>query len=128
MSAEGSFARAIDLSRLEDMGMLLPVGHVSYMEGIASVLQGEDRAQIFASGNVTARSDTEDKAKKLMRGVELSIRRAIKCMGCGVCVGRCSRNVIKVKKKQKMAIVGEGCNHCGACIEVCPVVKFADQE
>ncbi len=122
ISAEGGFDGPVDLGRLEHTGMLAAVGKASYMEGVAMVTLEEDRAQIFASGSVTARSDSDKDARKLMKKVELSVRRALLCSGCGVCVGNCSHRSIKMKKG--LAIINEGCVHCGKCIDVCPVVKF----
>ncbi|WP_342303835.1 phosphoadenosine phosphosulfate reductase family protein [Methanolobus sp. ZRKC5] len=122
ISAEGGFDGPVDLGRLEHTGMLEAVGKASYMEGVAMVSLEEDRAQIFASGSVTARSDSDKDARKLMKKVELSVRRALLCSGCGVCVGNCSHRSIKMKKG--LAIINEGCVHCGKCIDVCPVVKF----
>ncbi|QLC48889.1 phosphoadenosine phosphosulfate reductase family protein [Methanolobus zinderi] len=123
ISAEGSFDTAIDLEKLENTGMLKAVGKPAYMEGVISLLQGEEnRAQVFASGTVTARSDTDKKARSLMRKVEFSIRRALLCSGCGVCIGKCSDNGIRLKKG--VAVIGNKCTHCGRCIEVCPVIKF----
>ncbi len=57
-----------------------------------------------------------------MHRVELSIRHALKCRGCGVCVEKCPNNVIAIE--YGVAVIGNGCVHCGQCIEVCPVVKF----
>ena len=122
VSAEGSFGTAIDLEAIETSGMLEAVGKVSFMEGVVSVFQGEDSAQIFASGTVTARSDTEKQVRQLIRSVELSIQRALRCSGCGVCIGKCPDHVIRMK--DKIAVIGKECVHCGKCIEVCPVVKF----
>ncbi|WP_407355101.1 phosphoadenosine phosphosulfate reductase family protein [Methanolobus sp. WCC5] len=122
ISAEGGFDGPVDLGRLEQTGILGTVGKATYMEGVAMVSRGEDRAQIFASGNVTARSDSDRDARRLMRKVELSVRRALFCSGCGVCVGKCPQGVVSVKKG--LAIISEGCVHCGKCIDVCPVVKF----
>ncbi len=122
ISAEGGFDGPVDLGRLEHTGMLEAVGKASYMEGVAMVTLEGDRAQIFASGSVTARSDSDKDARKLMKKVELSVRRALFCSGCGVCVGNCSQRSIKIKKG--LAIISEGCVHCGKCIDVCPVVKF----
>ena len=122
VSAEGSFATPLDMETIESSGMLEAVGKVAFMEGVASIFQGEDSAQIFAAGTVTARSDNEKHVLQLVRSVELSIKRALRCSGCGVCVGKCPHDVIKMKKN--IAVIGEGCIHCGKCIEVCPVVKF----
>ena len=122
MSADGSFGQAIDIETLEESGMLNPIGNVSFIEGAASVAFGESRAQVFASGNVNGRSENEKVLKKLMRMVEFSIRRALLCQGCGICMGHCEHNAIEMKEKRVR--IRENCIHCGACIEVCPLIKF----
>lgn len=122
ISADGSFGQAIDIEVLEESGMLSPIGKVSFIDGAASVAFGESRAQVFASGNVNGRSDDEKTLKKLMKIVEFSVRRALLCQGCGVCVGHCEHNAIEMKEKKVR--IKENCIHCGACIEVCPLVKF----
>lgn len=122
ISADGSFGQAIDIETLEESGMLSPIGKAFFIEGAASVTFGESRAQVFASGNVNGRSDNEKTLKRLMRFIEFSVRRALLCQGCGVCVGHCEYNAIEIKEKK--AKIKENCAHCGACIEVCPLVKF----
>lgn len=122
ISADGSFGQAIDIETLKENGMLSPIGKASFIEGAASVVFKESRAQVFASGNVNGRSEDEKELKKLMRIVELSVRRALLCQGCGVCVGHCEHNAIEMKEKKVR--IKENCIHCGACIEVCPLVKF----
>ena len=122
MSADGSFGQAIDMETLKECGMLSPIGKVSFIEGAASVTFRESRAQVFASGNVNGRSENEKELKKLMRIVEFSVRRALLCQGCGICVGHCEHNAIEMKEKKVR--IKENCIHCGACIEVCPLVKF----
>lgn len=122
ISAEGAFDGPVDVDRLEHTAMLEAAGRAAYMEGVAMVSKDESRAQVFASGSVTARGDSDREARQFMKKVELSVRRALFCSGCGVCVGKCPQGLIKMKKG--LAIIGEGCTHCGKCIEVCPVVKF----
>ncbi|HWR24872.1 MAG TPA: phosphoadenosine phosphosulfate reductase family protein [Methanosarcina sp.] len=122
ISADGSFGQTIDIETLEESGMLKPIGKVSFIEGAASVSFGESRAQVFASGNVNGRSENEKTLKKLMRMVEFSVRRALLCQGCGVCVGYCEQDAIGIKEKRTR--IKETCVHCGKCIEVCPLVKF----
>lgn len=122
MSADGSFGQAIDIETLKESGMLSPIGKASFIEGAASVIFRESRAQVFASGNVNGRSENEKELKKLMRIIEFSVRRALLCQGCGVCVGHCEHNAVEMEKKKVR--IKENCIHCGACIEVCPLVKF----
>jgi phosphoadenosine phosphosulfate reductase len=97
--------------------MLKPMGKVSFIEGAASVVMGESRAQVFASGNVNGRSENEKTLKNLMRKVEFSVRRAVLCQGCGICVGHCEHGAIEMNEKR--AWIKDNCIHCGACIEVC---------
>ena len=122
MSADGSFGQAIDMEILEESGMLSPIGKVSFIEGAASASFGESRAQVFASGNMNGRSENEMVLKKLMRMVEFSVRRALLCQGCGICVGHCEHSAIEMKEKRVR--LRESCINCEACIEVCPLVKF----
>ncbi|WP_440956731.1 phosphoadenosine phosphosulfate reductase family protein [Methanosarcina sp. Mfa9] len=122
ISADGSFGQAVDIESLKESGMLNAVGKASYIEGAASVAAGESRAQVFASGNVNGRSENEKLVKKLMRKMELSVRRAILCQGCGICVGHCEHGSIKMKAGR--AEIKDTCTHCGNCIEVCPLAKF----
>lgn len=122
ITADGSFGQAIDMEILEKSGMLSPIGKVSFIEGAASVSFGESRTQVFASGNVNGRSENEKTLKKLMGMVEFSVRRALLCKGCGICVGHCVHNSIEMKENG--ARIKESCVHCGICVEVCPLVKF----
>lgn len=122
ITADGSFGQAIDVETLKKSGMLSPIGNVSFIEGAASVSFGESRAQVFASGNVNGRSENEKTLKKLMRMVEFSVRRALLCKGCGICVGHCEHSAIETKENKVR--IRESCVHCGACVEVCPLVRF----
>lgn len=123
ISAEGNFNTALDLEKLEESSMLEAFGEAAYMDGVISILHGDDRVQVFASGAVTSRSDTDTKARSLMNKAELSIRRALLCSGCGVCVGKCPHGRIRIVNGS--AVIGTACTHCGKCIDVCPVVRFA---
>lgn len=122
MSAEGSFGIALDMELLETTGLLRAAGKVAYIEGVASVHHEDDRAQIFASGTVTARGNNETDAREFMTQIERAVRRSLKCMGCGVCVGKCPKDCINIENGK--AIISSKCTHCGACVTICPVVKF----
>ena len=49
-------------------------------------------------------------------------KKALHCVECGVCVGRCEKNAISFENGIK--IDQERCVHCGRCLGKCPVVHF----
>ncbi|MDD3042113.1 MAG: phosphoadenosine phosphosulfate reductase family protein [Methanosarcinaceae archaeon] len=123
LTADGSFGQPIDLDTLDASGMLRAIGKTASIEGMISANAGEDRVQIYASGNVNGRSENNEKRlKKLMRKVEFSVRRGLLCKGCGVCVGHCDHEAIEIRDGK--AVITDACIHCGACIEVCPLARF----
>ncbi|MBV1766997.1 MAG: Coenzyme F420 hydrogenase/dehydrogenase, beta subunit C-terminal domain, partial [Methanobacterium sp.] len=46
------------------------------------------------------------------------------CTGCGTCAGLCPQDIIKMEINHEKGLyfpkLGEGCNECGICLEVCP--------
>ncbi|MDK2891884.1 phosphoadenosine phosphosulfate reductase family protein [Methanohalophilus sp.] len=122
ITAEGSFSAAIDLDHILDTGMMNTIGKTAYTTGVVYIHSGDKSVQLFASGNIIARAKSEDKTKALLRKTEKNVLRALGCVGCGVCVGRCPVSAISLKEKQ--AYVDESCTSCGNCIDSCPVVKF----
>lgn len=122
ISAEGSFGVPLNLEAIKDSGMMKVLGEVHYMDGVITSGRGEDNVRVFASGTVTARSDTDTGARRLIKRAESSIRRSLECTGCGLCVGKCE--VRGVKLKNGRAVVNENCDHCGSCLKACPVVRY----
>ncbi len=122
VSAEGSFGVPLNLEVIEDSGMLRVLGEVHSMDGVVTSGRGEDNVQVFASGTMTARSDTDPAARRLMGRAESSIRRALECTSCGLCVAKCEVRAVKVKDGR--AVVNERCTHCGLCLMACPVVRY----
>ncbi len=49
-------------------------------------------------------------------------KKALNCVECGVCVGKCEQDAIYFDEGIKIDI--EKCVHCGECLGKCPVVKF----
>lgn len=50
------------------------------------------------------------------------MERALNCVGCGVCVAKCSKNAIYIKDRK--AWIGDGCVGCLECMNECPVLIF----
>jgi phosphoadenosine phosphosulfate reductase len=79
-------------------------------------------AQVYGTGRFRVLAEDE---KKIMRGVDLLVKavvRAERCVGCGVCVGKCSKGAISLTKGR--AFISDACDRCLNCYEYCPVLYF----
>ncbi len=121
ITAEGSFGTPLNLSMIEETGMLGVIGNTNSIDGVILVQQGEENVHVYASGAVVARGSDEANARQLIGLTEKAIRRALSCTGCGVCMGQCAARAISVNGTAR--IIGK-CTRCGKCTWACPVVKF----
>lgn len=121
LTAEGSFGTPLNLPFIEETGLMGIIGITSSIDGVILAQRGEDNVHVYASGTVVARSGNEDVARQLIGLAEKTIRRALSCTGCGVCVGQCETRAISVNGSAR---INEKCTHCGNCTWACPLVKF----
>lgn len=93
----------------------------NFMNCMGKVVNGEDiiveDIRIAKDGTIYAERERE---KNLVKDI---IKRAVFCVGCGVCVGRCLPNALFIENG-KASIDEQKCIHCMECIGECPVVIF----
>ncbi len=121
-SAEGAFDGSLDIERVANM--LKTLGNVMSSDklGVAKVSMDGVEAQVYGTGRFRVLAEDE---KKIMRGVDLLVKavvRAERCVGCGVCVGKCSKGAISLTKGR--AFISDACDRCLNCYEYCPVLYF----
>lgn len=121
VTAEGSFGAPLNLPLIEETGLLGIIGDTNSIDGVILAQRGEDNVHVYASGAVVARAGNEENANELISLAEKTIRRALSCTGCGVCVGQCMENAVSINGTAK---VNGNCTHCARCTWACPVVKF----
>ena len=121
-SIEGSFNCSLDTERIANM--LATLGKVKFSQklGIAKINMRDADASIYCTGKfrVIARDE-----KNVMQNVDLLVRaiiRAEQCVGCGICVSRCSKGAISLVDGH--ARIGEKCTGCLTCYEYCPALFF----
>ncbi len=121
ITAEGSFGMPLNLPLIEETGLLGIIGYTSSIDGVILTQRGEDNVHVYASGTVVARGRDEGKTRELIGLAEKTIRRALSCTGCGVCVGQCEVRAISVNGTARLK---GNCTCCEKCTWACPVVKF----
>ena len=121
ITAEGSFGTPLNLSLIEESGFMNLIGDTNSIDGVILASQDENNVHVYASGTVVARGGNEDEARELIQLAQMTIRRAVLCTGCGVCVGKCAVRAVSVNGTAR---ISEKCTRCGKCTWSCPVVKF----
>lgn len=121
ITAEGSFGTPLNLPLIEETGLLGVIGNTNSIDGVILAQRGEDNVHVYASGTVVARSRNEDDARQLIGLAEKTIRRALSCTRCGICVGQCASHAISMNGTAR---INGNCSRCGKCTWACPVVKF----
>lgn len=121
ITAEGSFGTPLNLSKINDSGFMNLIGETHSMEGVILAVRNDNNVHVYASGTVAARGGNEDEARELIQLAQNTIRRALLCTGCGVCVGKCAARAVSINGTAR---INEKCTRCGQCTWSCPVVKF----
>ncbi|HEY9207346.1 MAG TPA: phosphoadenosine phosphosulfate reductase family protein [Candidatus Methanoperedens sp.] len=121
ITAEGSFGVPLNLSQILETSLMRIIGDTNSIEGVVLAQRGDENVHVYASGTIVARGRDEENARELIGLAEKTIRRALSCTGCGVCVGQCSARAISINGTAR---INEKCTHCGKCTWACPVVKF----
>ncbi len=120
VSIEGAFSHPLHLSRVANI--LNQVGKVelNQEEGWCSV----NDVTIFEEGALIAKGKNEQELRKKVERVRRAVVKAEECVGCGVCIARCSEGALILR--QERIQIDERCVHCGRCSDPCPAVTFGD--
>jgi phosphoadenosine phosphosulfate reductase len=124
LSLEGVFNKELDLHRIGNIANIL--GTVSFDE-FNSYCTIDDRLDIFGEGGIVVKGKSPKDIKNKMSKLRTVIFRALECVGCGICIGRCENNALRLKSRdglEKITVIENLCTHCGSCLGPCPVVNF----
>ena len=121
LSVEGAFTRPLDMERVGNM--LWTVGNVEALSDVPGALFVDGKIDIYPEGAIVVRGKDEKDLRKRTEAVRRAVLRAMECVGCGVCMGRCEQDAITLAEGRAF-VDPERCVSCGDCSEQCPVTDF----
>ncbi len=123
ISVEGAFSRPIDLDRVRALACVL-----GQPEPIDDHLTIGSSISVFGEGAVTVNAASAQAAREAVRDLCELVYRAELCIGCGVCVGRCEHDALRLNADRVVVIDGERCTGCKRCLSPCPVTSYRDRD
>jgi phosphoadenosine phosphosulfate reductase len=121
ISVEGAFTSPLDMERV--VNLLHTMGEVSPSDDGTGSVAVEGNIDVFPEGAIVVRGKDEREVRKRAEAVRRAILRAMECVGCGVCIGRCPEDAIALVEGRAVIAV-ELCKACGKCSKKCPVTDF----
>lgn len=103
----------MDLERFSNF--LLTLGKVKSGKKLGTIhVRGKDfTCIIFQTGHFMMKTKSDRKSlEKITKKMYKTVMRALYCVGCGICVSKCSNNAISIVNG-KAVINQKSCTHCG---------------
>jgi phosphoadenosine phosphosulfate reductase len=121
-SIEGSFSRTLDAERVANV--LLTLGEVKFSSklGVAKLSMYNTEASVYRTGKFRVIAKDEKNVMQNVNWLVKAVIRAERCIGCGVCVSRCSEGAISLIDGR--VHVAKTCTGCLTCYEYCPTLFF----
>ncbi|MGA1793308.1 MAG: phosphoadenosine phosphosulfate reductase family protein [Thermoplasmatota archaeon] len=83
--------------------------------------------EVFPDGTLVIRGPDQKALKKFQTDLVSVIKRAVGCIGCSICAGRCPADALKVDREEgRVRLDPALCKHCSACLGPCPAEAFVD--
>ncbi|MEM3512971.1 MAG: phosphoadenosine phosphosulfate reductase family protein, partial [Thermoplasmata archaeon] len=113
----GVYTTKFELARVGNL--LNIIGVVRCQEEMCEI----EFAQVFAEGAIAVKGKDEQEMRSNLEKVHAVIMKAVSCVKCGICIGRCPQKAISFDEKG-IKIDAEKCQHCGTCLQPCPAVVY----
>ncbi|NLU46030.1 MAG: phosphoadenosine phosphosulfate reductase family protein [Euryarchaeota archaeon] len=123
-SIEAALSRPIDLHRLKPFTRALGWSIVHNEEDDTLEV---DYVTFFGDGAITSKASVENDARMRMDEAFQLVARSEQCVGCGLCVARCSHGALYIEDG-RVGIVEDECIFCKDCFGPCPAVRFGDED
>ena len=119
-SIEAALSRPIDLKRLKPFTHA--IAWFVELDEENDILTA-DHLTFYGAGSIISKANIERDARARIDEAFQLIVRAEQCIGCGLCVARCTPHALYMKDG-KVEIHEDECIFCKDCFGPCPAVKF----
>jgi len=119
-SVEAALSRPIDLKRLKPFTHAI-AWYVELKE--EDDILTADNVTFYGAGSIISKANVEKDARVRIDEAFQLIVRAEQCIGCGLCVARCTPHALYMKDG-KVEIYEDECIFCKDCFGPCPAVRF----
>lgn len=123
-SVEAALSRPIDLVKLKPY--MHAIGWSVELDEENNTLTA-DHLTIYGEGSIISKANVERDARARIDEAFQLIVRSEQCIGCGLCVARCTPGALYMKDG-KVEIHEDDCIFCKDCFGPCPAVRFASND
>ena len=126
LTIEGNFGREISLAEVSKLAPILGEVKEQNRDRI-EIGNASEYAIVIRADSLTVKGPVHG-VKKNFKDAMSIIKRAINCLGCGVCTGRCptgALSLIPSGEGARIELDVSKCTGCRKCMGPCPIENFA---
>jgi phosphoadenosine phosphosulfate reductase len=123
-SVEGAVSRPVDIDKLSRLAGILGSNVTADEDG---QWLSVSNITVFREGSIISKGPAEEDVRKAMRKAFDIIIRSEQCVGCRLCIARCTRNALSLDHDGVVLDAGR-CTQCEKCLGPCPAVNFREDE
>jgi phosphoadenosine phosphosulfate reductase len=83
--------------------------------------------EVYPEGTLVIRGKDPIDLEGRTRAFISTVQRAMGCIGCSICVSRCSYGALRIDGEAGTVKLDQSaCRHCSSCLGPCPAEAFVD--
>jgi len=123
VTAEGMFTKPIAITRVARLLTILGDSEYKRETGLCSI---GDSVTLTSEGGLSIKAGDRDELRESLGSVVDIVLRAEECVGCGICIARCSQGALFLNDENRVDLSPDQCIHCRKCLGKCPVRDFRE--
>jgi phosphoadenosine phosphosulfate reductase len=132
LSVIGSFSNGIDLHIVSSSLNMLGRVQVNQKMNFLRVFNKRNSIILYSDGTfkINFRKQkklTDIEVRKIIGDFTDTVLRALECIGCNLCVGKCEYDAISIQNNT-ILVDKINCTKCNRCSEVCPIVTVVHRD